>query len=258
MKYRCTSPIAEECVREIVSHVAGWLTLKQAGILSELASRIPDGAHIVEFGSFLGRSTLSLISGAAEGVVLYAVDPFEGDEVGPRPGRSAVAGVDSEAVHLEFHRNIALASAEGRVRHLRMRSAQTPDEVIEAAGLVFVDGSHRFRDAAQDLRRVCRQLRPGGWLAIHDAFYSVEVTLAIMTVLLRRRDFAYKGRSGSLAVYRRTATAPGGSGVSPTRGNRLHQVAELMTLGGVCVRKTGLLMAAAAGSVTDIDARWPH
>ncbi|WP_078963480.1 class I SAM-dependent methyltransferase [Streptomyces durhamensis] len=257
MRYRCTSPTAEESVSEILPRVAGWLTPAQAAILSELASRIPVGTHIVEFGSFLGRSTLSLLSGASEDVTLYAVDPYAGDEVGPRPGRTAHSGVDPETTHLEFHKNLGLAGAEGRVTHLRIRSEQTPDDVLEGAGLVFVDGSHRFRDAAQDLRRVCGRLTPGGWLAVHDAFYSVGVTLAITTVLLRRPDFTYRGRSGSLAVYRRTGRGPDGGGARPSRGNRLRQVAELPTLGGVCVRKTGLLIAAAC-SAGDIDARWPH
>ncbi|MFI8347937.1 class I SAM-dependent methyltransferase [Streptomyces sp. NPDC085596] len=248
-------PTAEEPVRRIVSQVTGWLTLEQAKVLSELAGRIPDGTHVVEFGSFLGRSTLCLLAGAPEHVTVYAVDPYTGDEVGPRPGRTADGGRDPEAVHRAFHRNLADAGAADRVTHLRMRSADTPDELLRRAGLVFVDGSHRFRDAADDLRRVCARLRPGGWLAVHDAFYSVEVTLAIMTVLLRRPDFEYRGRRGSLAVYRRTATTPGGP--APRRGHRLRQAAELTTLGAVCARKTWLLTGA-AGRGGGIDAHWPH
>ncbi|MFJ9817436.1 class I SAM-dependent methyltransferase [Streptomyces sp. NPDC101151] len=257
MKYPRTSSTTEASVREIVSRIDGWLTPAQAAILAELAARIPDGSHIVEFGSFLGRSTLSLLSGAPEVTSLYAVDPFAGDEVGPRPAKSTGVRIDSEAVHRQFHRNLAFADAEGRVTHLRMRSAGTPAEVLATAGLFFVDGSHRFRDATADLRLVCRHLRPGGWLAIHDAFYSVEVTLAIMIVLVRRPDFVYRGRSGSLAVYQRTGPAPG-RGVRTGGANQLVQLAELVTLCGVCVRKSWLLMTTATGRVSDIGARWPH
>jgi hypothetical protein len=95
-------------------------------------------------------------------------------------------------------------------------------EVEGTAGVVYVDGAHRYNPARSDIERWGARVRPQGTLLIHDAFSSIGVTLAIVRLLLLGRDFAYVGRTGSLAEYRK----------QPVRGaaqiaNALRQAAQL-------------------------------
>lgn len=60
-------------------------------------------------------------------------------------------------------------------------------------------------------------------MLIHDSFASIGVTLAILRHLLWSREFAYEGRTGSLAEYRRRGPAADGSRL----GSALRQLAQM-------------------------------
>ena len=72
------------------------------------------------------------------------------------------------------------------------------------ADVLYVDGAHRYRPARDDIARWGPRVRPGGTMLVHDAFSSIGVTLALGRTLFLGSDFAYTGRTGSLAEYRRT------------------------------------------------------
>ena len=75
--------------------------------------------------------------------------------------------------------------------------------------LLYVDGAHRYAPARDDIDSWGARVPPGGRMLVHDAFSSVGVTLAILRLLVFSREFAYAGRSGSLAEYRRAAARAG-------------------------------------------------
>jgi len=66
--------------------IEGYLSEGEGRLLYTLAKRNPTIGHIVELGSYLGRSTVCLAQGNEEGKrTLFAVDRFTGDEfVGKR------------------------------------------------------------------------------------------------------------------------------------------------------------------------------
>jgi SAM-dependent methyltransferase len=178
--------------------VEGWLTVAQARRLWERARA---SQHIVEIGSFQGRSTIVLALAAPEGATVTAIDPHAGSDRGPQeieadPGRG-------EADVQAFRANLYAAGVGERVRHLRRFSHDVLGEVAGEIDLLYVDGAHRYGPARGDLERWGRRVRPGGWMLVHDAFSSLGVTLAIARLLVFGGGFRYLGRSGSLAEYRR-------------------------------------------------------
>jgi hypothetical protein len=73
-----------EAALSAVEGVEGWLTDAQARRLWELAGGLRAPAHIVEIGSFRGRSAIVMALAAAPGVELIAIDPHRGGDRGPQ------------------------------------------------------------------------------------------------------------------------------------------------------------------------------
>lgn len=181
--------------------VEGWLTAAQAAVLAEAGRRVGAPGLIVEIGSFRGRSTIELARAAPAGVDVVAIDPHLGSDRGPQEiaARPALGEEDHDA----FHANLAAAGVEERVRHVRLRSQEALGAVPGEIDLLYVDGAHRLAPARADLRDWGARVRPGGTLLVHDAFSSIGVTLALLSTLLGRRGWTYRGRTGSLARYER-------------------------------------------------------
>jgi predicted O-methyltransferase YrrM len=187
--------------------VEGWLSDDQAERLAARAAAVPAGATIVEIGSFRGRSTIVLARCAPPDARVVAIDPHAGGDRGPR--EIAADAARGEADHAAFTANLRQAGVADRVRHVRRPSQAALGDVSGAIDLLYVDGAHRFGPALQDLARWGARVRPGGTMLVHDAFSSVGVTLAILVRLLVGGQFAYVGRSRSLAEYRRAGSPLG-------------------------------------------------
>ncbi|MFL5780518.1 MAG: class I SAM-dependent methyltransferase [Thermoleophilaceae bacterium] len=186
-----------------VRDVEGWLSDDQARVLWERARSVPPGGQIVEIGSYRGRSAIVMARAAAGATSVVAIDPHAGDDRGPQQirGSAEEGAADNQA----FVANLERAGVAGHVRHVRLPSAEALHEVGGAIDLLYVDGAHRLGPARDDIVRWGARVRPGGTLLIHDAFSSIGVTLALATTLFTGRDFAYVGRTRSLAEYRRVA-----------------------------------------------------
>jgi predicted O-methyltransferase YrrM len=202
--------------------VEGWLSADQAERLAARAAALPAGAVIVEIGSFRGRSTIVLARAAPPDARVVAIDPHAGGDRGPQ--EIAPDAGRGDADQAAFAANLRAAGVADRVRHVRRPSQAALGEVAGPVDLLYVDGAHRFRPALQDLVRWGARVRPGGTMLIHDAFSSVGVTLAILVRLLAGGEFAYVGRSRSLAEYRRLPAAPAGR---DRVANAAAQVAQL-------------------------------
>jgi predicted O-methyltransferase YrrM len=196
--------------------VEGWLTDEQARQLADAAAAIEPPGRIVEIGSFRGRSTIALARAAPEGVEVLAIDPHAGTDRGPREIETTAA--TGEADHERFIANLERAGVRERVRHVREFSQDALAEVAGEIDVLYVDGAHRYRPARDDIVRWGARVRPGGTMLIHDSFSSIGVTAAILRHLVWSRDFAYVGRTASLAEYRRAE-----AGV----GSALRQLAQL-------------------------------
>ena len=200
--------------------IEGWLTDAQAEVLSKRARALTAPDQIVEIGSYRGRSAVVLATAAPEGVRIVAIDPHAGNDRGPQQIQGSAE--EGERDHELFMRNLERAGVRDRVRHIRLPSQEALSEVDGAAGVVYVDGAHRYGPARVDIERWGARVRPGGTLLIHDAFSSIGVTLAIARVLLMGGEFRYVGRTGSLAEYLKLPVRG-----SARAGNALRQAAQL-------------------------------
>jgi len=186
--------------------VDGWMTDDQGRRLYAAAARGPAGGRIVEIGSFRGRSTIVLASGAPPDVEVVAIDPHAGNDRGPQE----IDGFAAEAAddHAVFRANLEAAGVAGRVRHVRAFSDAAHDEIDGEIDVLYVDGAHRYRPARADIAGWGARVADGGTLLIHDSFSSIGVTLAILRELLVGGRFRYVGRSRSLAEYRADRLGP--------------------------------------------------
>jgi predicted O-methyltransferase YrrM len=195
--------------------VEGWLTEAQARSLWDAAAEVRDGGQIVEIGSFRGRSTIVLGSAAAPGVEVVAIDPHGGGDRGPQEITPDVrrGQEDFEA----FRANLQRAGVLGRVRHVRLPSESALAEVQGGIDLLYVDGAHRYAPARADIAQWGARVSPGGALLIHDSFNAIGVMLAQLRLLVFSRGWRYRGRAGSLAVYRREPLDTAGMAVNAAR-----------------------------------------
>ena len=184
-----------------VRDVPGWLRDEQARRLWAVARTVPDGGQIVEIGSYQGRSTIVLARAASVNVAVISIDPHSGQ--GRCPGEWQGPSEDGRRDHLAFDRHLDRCDVAGRVRHVCRPSSSAHRDVLGEIDLLYVDGSHRYRDALADLRDWGSRVREGGTMLVHDSYASVFVTAATYRSVALSRAWRYVGRERSLAEYRR-------------------------------------------------------
>jgi hypothetical protein len=233
--------------------VEGWLTEDQARRLHDRAAGTRPAGAVVEIGSFRGRSTIVLARAAG---AVVAIDPHAGGDRGPQEITPDAARGDDD--HAAFTANLREAGVADRVRHVRRLSGEALGAVDGSLSLLFVDGAHRFGPAREDIVRWGGRVAPGGAMLVHDSFSSIGVTLALLAEVTFGGHWRYRGRTGSLADYERTA--------APLRGrarvlNAARQLAQLPWFARNVAIKL-LVVAGLRGPAHRLglpaDAPWPY
>lgn len=130
-------------------------------LLLRLARGMPEGAVVVEIGSYRGRSTLAIAEGleTVQGAKLVAVDTFAGDPSW------------SDQTAAEEARSIFDRNTEG-ISFLQTIQAPSIDAVrdFEAASVdwVFIDGLHDYASVVTDIRAWAPTVKVSGLLSGHD------------------------------------------------------------------------------------------
>jgi len=147
-----------ESARTAARPVAGWLTDAEGELLFSLAAHCPPSATIVEIGSWQGKSTIWIASGARRiGGHVFAIDPHEGSLEDPA------------ARTLEFLKtNLADAGVTDIVTPVVARSEEATGRVPVGCDLLFIDGDHTAPGVRRDLEIWVPNLRAGGAVAMHD------------------------------------------------------------------------------------------
>lgn len=147
--------------------VEGWMTHPELDWLTAQASQ---HCHIVEIGSWHGRSTKALAS-ATPGQVI-AVDNWSGsnDDVNFVLADQAYRNVGEEP-RVAFMKNLSGEIALGKVLLWEMDSTKAAADFAAKglkADMVFIDGSHDTPNVLADIRAWLPLVRPGGLLCGHD------------------------------------------------------------------------------------------
>jgi hypothetical protein len=127
--------------------------------LFRAARSLPNGATIVEIGSFKGRSTCCLAYGCrGTKKRVFAVDTFDGNDV----------DFHRRAFFEEFWHNIQECNLTPYVTPVQGRSSQVAEGWQRPIHLLFIDGSHQYEAVLADFYGFFPYVVPGGTVALHD------------------------------------------------------------------------------------------
>jgi len=142
-----------------IQRIEGLLVPGQEEWLFRAARRLPDGAAIVEIGSYKGRSTTALAS-ACVGTTkhVYAVDTFNGNDSDFSQRDFLPAWKES----IESNGIVAWTTAVPGI------SWEVGANWEKPIGMLFIDGSHQFEDVLKDFDAFFPHVVSGGIVAMHD------------------------------------------------------------------------------------------
>jgi hypothetical protein len=147
---------------ETLKSIRGSISTEEGTRLRELAAGVTEGV-IVEVGSWRGRSTYALSTGAKEGgnAPVFAIDPHEqfdgifGGEFGP-PDRRA------------FYRNMLRTGSWDNVRLVNLSSDVVTPGWTRPVGMLWIDGDHTYEGVKRDVDCWVPFLLPGAPLVLDD------------------------------------------------------------------------------------------
>lgn len=183
-------------VRRLAATIDGWLSDAQGCALFRAAAATTKRGHIVEIGSWKGRSTAWLAAGARlAGAKVYAIDPHTGSREDP-----------TAATLVEFRANLARAGLAAHVEPLVMTSTEAASVVAGPVELLFIDGDHSYEAVRLDAALWLPKLVEGGTVMFHDvgaAGYDGPRRVFRRSVCWDAR-FDGIERVGSMVIARRT------------------------------------------------------
>jgi predicted O-methyltransferase YrrM len=146
--------------------IPGWMSERNLQVIEHIGRRVPIGGHIVEIGSFCGRSATAWASSAPTATI-SCIDTWQltyprldsswrkighGD-----PGR--YRGSSEETFREVTHDVANIIARKGR---------STDDWQLQAADVVFLDGDHHEASVSAELQHWSSRLAPGGLLCGDD------------------------------------------------------------------------------------------
>lgn len=138
--------------------IPGWMTLTE---LKWLADAARNSKIIIEFGSYLGRSTRALADNCNG--TIYAVDPWDGIY---HNNDGSLANWINTAVFDVFSDNLKDHIESGKVIPIKNYSWAFREFI--KADLIFIDGDHRYDEVKNDICNGLRYIKSGGILSGHD------------------------------------------------------------------------------------------
>lgn len=155
------SPAEREFSRiwPLIDSIPGWLSDGQEKWLFKMARSLPDGASLVEVGSFRGRSTTCLAFGCrGTAKRIFAVDTFNGNEW----------DFADRDFFGEFSDNLQRCGVFEYVEPVIGISEEVGKTWNKPIDFLFIDGSHRYEDVVGDFESFFPSVVPGGVVALHD------------------------------------------------------------------------------------------
>ena len=185
-----------ERTRQRAALVDGWLSEAQGRALFRAAAETTGRGAIVEIGSWKGRSTTWLASGARlAGRRVYAIDPHCRSRENP-----------SAQTLDEFLGNLARNGLADIVEPLVMTSEAAAAHIEGPVELLFIDGDHSYEAVRRDAELWLPRLIEGGTVMFHDvatAAYSGPRRI-VREMVCRSPWFHGISRVGSMIVAHRT------------------------------------------------------
>lgn len=159
--------ISTDRVPSNLENIYGHLGRAEGCLLYYLASLVPEGGVIVEIGSYLGKSTAYLATGADESVTIYAIDTWD----------SRTMPIEHCDTLPEFLRNTEEWRNIVPLRWVSWLAGAAWDG--PRVDLWFHDGDHSYEGVKRDFQEWVRHLKPHAIVALHDYGNSRNVKRAV-------------------------------------------------------------------------------
>lgn len=151
----------------------GWMVFSEQQFLYETAQKYK---NIVEIGSWMGKSTHALLTGALkadESATVTAVDTWAGS-ADTRDMTNYLA--KQQDVYAQFYKNV------GHYKNLRIIRKQSVEAAADFADgsvdFLFLDAGHTKEDLKADLTAWMPKMKPGGLISGHD--YMPDVWMGVI------------------------------------------------------------------------------
>ncbi|MDD2850973.1 MAG: class I SAM-dependent methyltransferase [Desulfuromonadaceae bacterium] len=204
--------LAEKTMLAAVEASGGIQTETEARALYRIAFSLPEGAQILEIGSYLGASTTALGHGImlrrSALYSLYCLDSWQDYE---KQGFYAKGIAPPEASDIDILSSfIHTTSFMGeQLRILKGTSSQfAPLLPSEFFDMVFVDGAHDYENVFFDINLALRIIKPSGLICGHD-YHSdgLDVVRAVDELIYKDAGITTKGIFPGTSIW--YAIAPG-------------------------------------------------
>ncbi len=141
--------------------ITGWMTFPELTFLYECAK---EHKNILELGSWKGRSTHALLSGAKKnGGTVTAVDTFQGSA---DPQDLTNSQAKEQDIYGIFLKNTQHFGNLNVVRKTGNEAAKTFND--ETFDMIFIDAGHTYEEVKEDIETWIPKLNAGGLLCGHD------------------------------------------------------------------------------------------
>ncbi len=179
-----------------VEATKGWLSRVEAQLLHAAAGAVTTGC-IVEVGSYRGRSTIALASGAPDGAPVFAVEPH-GYFVG------ALGGEFGPADRRAFFRTMLRTGLWDRVRLVNLSSEVIAPGWMLPVDLLWVDGDHRYEAVRRDVDVWLPHMTASARLLLDDSTNAHLGPARVVRELLDSGSFTLERQVGKVSQLMRS------------------------------------------------------
>ncbi len=151
-----------------IDAVPGWMSPGQEKCLFDLVSSLPNNARIIELGSFLGRSTVTMAF-ASRGTdrQIYAIDTFEGNKDDFKSGANKVHWQGNSFLGV-FQHHVDRNGLTDLVTPLKGWTNEIAKHWSTQVDMIFIDAGHTYEAVKEDVELYYDHVKPGGIVALHD------------------------------------------------------------------------------------------
>lgn len=144
----------------------------------EEALRIAQPRHVLEIGTYAGRSLIEILKRCSPETRGVAIDSWKNYE---EENLSQLRNIQENRIEEIFHQNVKKAGMTHRVTALKGDSVDRLLELVERRekfDFIYVDGSHTCLDCYTDMVLAWKLLVSGGVMAVDDVLYHYDKVMA--------------------------------------------------------------------------------
>ncbi len=176
--------------------LGGHLSDSDVHFLALAAATLPPSlGHVLEIGSFTGKSTTVL----AKSVRLMGGDQVIAVDPQTLPAATDPADTDRDLIPGAFRHTLESNGVAHLVEFHRLRSDEFARSWSRPIRLLWIDGDHTYQGTAADFDNFSSYLRPGAVVAFHDVTNPFEGPLRVFCErVLGSSSFGACGVCGSI------------------------------------------------------------